>query len=88
MQPFVRPIREIPKQVASTTRESVEWNAELHAGDAHEARSASEVPPSPPTPSATASYLLADLPYSLDLNPTARHELVSGAVATMYRHRA
>uniref|UniRef100_UPI002413B283 dihydrofolate reductase family protein n=1 Tax=Frigoribacterium faeni TaxID=145483 RepID=UPI002413B283 len=37
MQPFARTIHEIPKYVASTTLESVDWNAELLGGDVREA---------------------------------------------------
>jgi dihydrofolate reductase len=37
MQPFARTIHEIPKYVASTRLESVDWNAELLGGDLSEA---------------------------------------------------
>jgi hypothetical protein len=37
MQPFARTIHEIPKYVASTTLESVDWDAELLGGDLREA---------------------------------------------------
>ena len=59
MQPFAHAIQEIPKYVALTTLESVGWNTEQLGGDLRESvrelkgrpgdRSASEVPPSPPT---------------------------------------
>jgi dihydrofolate reductase len=39
MQPFARTIHEIPKYVASTTLESVDWNTELLGGDRREATS-------------------------------------------------
>jgi dihydrofolate reductase len=38
MQPFARTIHEIPKYVASTTLENVDWNAELLDGDLREAK--------------------------------------------------
>jgi len=115
MQPFARAIHEIPKYVASTTLESVDWNAELLVGDLREAvRELKSRPGGPlrlggsafatdvvgwglvdefeftvyPWVAGHGPYLLADLPHPLDLIPTARRGLASGAVATTYRPRA
>lgn len=115
MQPFARTIHEIPKYVASTTLESVDWNAELLGGDLREAvRELKSRPGGPlrlggstfatdvvgwglvdeyeftvyPWVAGHGPYLLAGLPRPLDLTPTARHDLASGAVATTHRPRS
>ncbi|KQN39169.1 MULTISPECIES: dihydrofolate reductase family protein [unclassified Frigoribacterium] len=115
MQPFARTIHDIPKYVASTTLESVDWNAELLGGDVREAvRELKSRPGGPlrlggstfatdvvgwglvdeyeftvyPWVAGHGPHLLAGLPHPLDLTPTARHDLASGAVATTYEPRA
>lgn len=114
MQPFARTIHEIPKYVASTTLEGVDWNAELLGGDVREAVLELKSHPGGPLRLGGSTfatdvvgwglvdeyeftvypwvaghgpYLLAGLPHPLDLTPTARRTLASGAVATTYRPR-